>query len=350
MTFVETILHKMPQISKPRLSFLISLFGALACFVGRATMVNLSRFGAGSPRRLSRWFDKPFDWWQLNWTALEHTDVADHQLCACIDCTFLPSSGTQTWRLASFHHGATGRTETGCEAFVLGLLDADKHTAYSLQAWQNPASFPEHHQDLEENEPFTRVDFDVECIRERLYALLARGIGHLVADGDFARREVLEALEGTGLHLIAKLRWDANLRYLYIGPRKKGPGRPRLYDGKVDVEDLNRLEQLDAPDEDVELYGADLNAPHVGRTLRVVVVRTRRAGKVRHQVLFTTDLELEPGQVYLSMLQVALPARVCVSRRSSISWTELDSIPNEQAWTFWPTGGGLVRQETSRPN
>ena len=67
----------------------------------------------------------------------------------------------------------------------------------------------------------------------------------------------------------------------------------------VAFEDLSRFEQLDAPDEDVELYWADLNAPHFGRTLRVVVVRTRRAGKVRHQVLFTTDLELEPVQVYM---------------------------------------------------
>ena len=299
MTFVETTLHKMPQISKPRLSFLTSLFGALACFVGRATMVHLSRFGAGSPRRLSRWFDKPFDWWHLNWTALEHTDVADHPLCACIDCTFLPKSDTQTWGLASFHHGATGRAETGCEAFVLGLLDADEHTASSLQAWQTPASFPKHNQDLEEGEPFTRVDFYVECVRERLDALLARGIGHLVADGYFAKTKVLEALEGTGLHLISKLRCDANLRYLYTGPRKKGPGRPKLYDGKVDFENLSRFEQLDAPDKDVELYWADLNAPHFGRTLRVVVVRTRRAGKVRHQVLFTTDLEWEPVKVYV---------------------------------------------------
>ena len=139
MTFVEIILHKMPRNSKPRLSFLTSRFGALACVVGRATMLHLSRFGAASPRRLSRWLDKLFDGWHLNWTALEHTDVADHQLCACVDGTFLPSGGTQTWVVASFHHGTTGRAETGCEAFVLGLLDADEYTASSRQAWPTSA-------------------------------------------------------------------------------------------------------------------------------------------------------------------------------------------------------------------
>ena len=96
MTFVETILHRMPQISKPRFSFLVALFSALSCFVGRATMLNLSRFGAGSPRRLARWFQNPFAWHTLNWLALEHTGVLENHLAACIDCTFLPKSGKQT--------------------------------------------------------------------------------------------------------------------------------------------------------------------------------------------------------------------------------------------------------------
>ena len=62
MTLVETILHKMAPISKPRFSFLLALFGAFSCFLGRATMLNLARFGAGSPRRIARWFARPFDW------------------------------------------------------------------------------------------------------------------------------------------------------------------------------------------------------------------------------------------------------------------------------------------------
>ena len=53
MTFVEHILHQMPQLSKPRFHFLVALFHALSCFVGRATMLNLSRYGAGSPPALA---------------------------------------------------------------------------------------------------------------------------------------------------------------------------------------------------------------------------------------------------------------------------------------------------------
>ena len=42
------------------------------------------------------------------------------------------------------------------------------------------------------------------------------------------------------MHQIGKLRHDANLRYLYQGGRP--PGRPKLYDGKVDLDDLSRFE------------------------------------------------------------------------------------------------------------
>ena len=290
MTFVETILHKMPQLSKPRFSFLIALFGALSCFVGRATMVNLSRFGAGSPRRLHRWFERPFDWPTLNWTALEQTEATDHLLTICVDCTFLPKSGSHTWGFASFHNGATGRSEPGCEACVVGLLDLDEQTAYTLEAHQTPAGF--------DDEDLTRSDFYLECILAQRDDLIAHSIRHVVGDGFFAKTKFIEGLVEAGLELVSKLRCDANMRYLYTGPRTSGRGRPKLYDGKVDWEELSRFERLSDPADGVELYWADLNSPHFGRNLRVVVVVQEHKGKRRRTLLFTTDMELEPIWVY----------------------------------------------------
>ena len=50
------------------------------------------------------------------------------------------------------------------------------------------------------------------------------------------------------------LRRDAHLRRLYSGPRGDGPGRPKTYDGKVDVSDLAHCEQVDAGDADITLH------------------------------------------------------------------------------------------------
>jgi len=60
---------------------------------------------------------------------------------------------------------------------------------------------------------------------------------------------------------------DANLRYLYTGPRKKGPGAPKQYDGKVDFGDLSRFERYGTVPgkEHVEIYARRLNSPHLKR-------------------------------------------------------------------------------------
>lgn len=296
MTFVETIVHQIPALSKPHRDFLVALFAALSCFVGRATMLNLSRFGAGSPRRIDRWLRRPFDWKALNWTALEHEGVTNHGLLACFDCSFLPKSGKHTWGKATFYNGCASRPEPGCELASLGLLDPVEHTAYALESWLTPASFPKP-EDPDQPTP-TRTDFYAQRIRLVASWLLSRGVGHIVCDGGFANLKFLTELDKTDLELISTLRRDSDMRFLYTGPRKTGPGRPKLYDGKVDWRDLSRFERMECEDEDVELWWADLNSPRFKRTLRVVVCLRGKGSRRRRKLLFTTDLTLEALEVY----------------------------------------------------
>ncbi len=56
------------------------------------------------------------------------------------------------------------------------------------------------------------------------------------------------------------MRRDANLRYLYQGPKRPGPGRPKTYDSKVRWDDLSRFEHLDSEENDgVVLYHQVVN-------------------------------------------------------------------------------------------
>ena len=62
---------------------------------------------------------------------------------------------------------------------------------------------------------------------------------------------------------------------------------------------MSRFAPLESPEGDPnELAWADLNAPHFKRTLRVVVARWECQGKARRAAFFTTDLEMEPVEVY----------------------------------------------------
>ena len=75
MTYVDRVLSWMPEVFKPQKKAFIALLGALMCFTGRATMRNLSRYGAGSEKRLRRWASEDFDFSELNMRLLSKHQV-----------------------------------------------------------------------------------------------------------------------------------------------------------------------------------------------------------------------------------------------------------------------------------
>ena len=59
----------------------------------------------------------------------------------------------------------------------------------------------------------------------------------------FAKKKYVDGVRELDLHVIGKLRSDANMRYLYTGPKREtGSGRQKTYDGKVNWQDLSRFE------------------------------------------------------------------------------------------------------------
>ena len=99
-------------------------------------------------------------------------------------------------------------------------------------------------------------------------------------------------------HALVKtgVRHDANLRYLYQGPGRPGPGRPKSYDGKVQWDDLSRFECVTSEDDPVRLYHQVLNHAHLRRNLRVVLVVDTRSQ--RRAVLFSTDTAMNAQALY----------------------------------------------------
>ena len=59
---------------------------------------------------------------------------------------------------------------------------------------------------------------------------------------DYSKVKFVDGVRKTGLHLISKLRSDANLPYLY--DPKESTGRKRQYDGKVKFNDLSRFDHV----------------------------------------------------------------------------------------------------------
>ena len=132
---------------------------------------------------------------------------------------------------------------------------------------------------------------------------------YLTVDGSFANADFIDGVSALGLDVIGKLRCDlpvrktctqtgANMRYLYEGPKRPGRGRQKTYDGKVDWQDLSRLDYV-GKDEYITLYTKLLNHVKFERILRIVVlVKHTQEGTPRHVILFSTDENLDAWKVY----------------------------------------------------
>jgi hypothetical protein len=106
----------------------------------------------------------------------------------------------------------------------------------------------------------------------------------------------LGGVRALGLDQIGELRIDANLRYLYQGPPRPGPGRPKTYDGKVYWNDLSCFEKVETDDDDIVLYHQVLNHVQFQCNLRVVLVVDTKHH--RRAVLFSTDVALDALPLY----------------------------------------------------
>ena len=127
---------------------------------------------------------------------------------------------------------------------------------------------------------------------------LPKAVRYGVFDGAFARKKFVSGVREMGLHVVSKLRCDADLGYLYEGPQNKR-GRPRLYDGKVVFNELSRWHSLGEVEEHLHLYTVLAYHRGLKRVVRVVLLLCDEVpAKPRYVLLFSSDEALEGQKVY----------------------------------------------------
>ena len=135
--------------------------------------------------------------------------------------------------------------------------------------------------------------YHLEAVRPHL----PHPVRYLAVDGAYAKANFVGGAVECQLDVISKLRCDANLRYLYTG-KQKTRGRPRKYDGKVDLTDLSRFTSVQSLQPDVELYTQRVWHVSLKREIRVVYLIDRRSPhRVGTCLLFSTDVDQDPTQI-----------------------------------------------------
>lgn len=285
---VSASLQNLDKISKPRFKFMLAVFDMWLSLPLRYTMLNLSRFGQYCDKSIRLYFEQFFDFVSFNTHLLEKH--GSKELIVAFDPTFIPKSGKQTPGLGKWWSGTRQCALKGLEIGCLAVVDVGASTALSVEAVQTPT--PEALQSQGKN----LISHYVSIIQKQLPVLKTIAVEYLVADGYFMKHDFIHPLVKQGLHIITKMRPDANLRYVYNGPKAKGRGRPKRYDGKVDCccIDKRRIRKL-GEEEQTVYYSGLVYAIALKQVVRIVYVQDKQSNS--YQILVCTNTELSAEKI-----------------------------------------------------
>ena len=291
---INAIIEKINGIDKSRRKFMLHLFLLFMGLRGRYNFLNMGRYGSYSEQTYRNNFSEHFDFLRFN-KELINQHCSKHIVIA-FDPSYIPKSGKHTEHLGWFWSGTSGKALKGLEIGVLGAVDVENNTAMSLEAIQTPSAT-----ELKE-EGMSLVDHYAKMIIERKQTLQALS-GYLAVDAYFSKeRFILPILGHTSLHIIGKLRTDANLWYPYEGERTGKKGRPRSYSDKVDWNTIDK--QRITPcyqDPETRMYEGIVYSKMLERKIKIVYIERWKDNKYsgEHVILFTTDVELEGYLIFL---------------------------------------------------
>ena len=293
MKLIETILNDMKKVSKPQKKFLLKAIQAFLSIGGKLTFSNMCRYVGLCEKTFARQFSKQFCFAEFNQKLLAGVSGKDTELAVAFDPFFMPKSGGNTHGLGKFWSGGNGRVEKGLEASVLCIVDLVQRTAYALSSKQTPTT--EEIKKLNPHDQETsRIDWFVSYVTS-LIPFFPSGVKHILVDAYFFKEKFVAGMCEAGLYVVSKLRKDARLISLYMGPqkvrgRRKKFGEALSFDG---------LPEIITEDQDVVLKSSVAHSMALNRTIQVVLVRKKLSNnRVMEALLFTTDLALTPLKVY----------------------------------------------------
>lgn len=282
----------MSSIGRWQFKFMSNLLPLLLAMRGRYNFCNMARWSHYQESTFRENFSRSFDWLAFN-THLAQQFLSD-DLAVAFDPSYVPKSGKHTPGIGYFYSGCAGRELRGLELGGLAVIDQCDKAALHLEAVQTV--------DLNEDESL--LDFYARSICERAGPLqqLSR---LLLVDAYFSKRPFIDTMRNAGFHVITRLRKDARLRYLYHGLRGKGRGRPKTYDGSIDVRNL-RMDHVracaQAEDGSWIAYELVANVQAWKRTAKLIIVHELcMDGSIKSvRIIASTDLAMDGGEILLA--------------------------------------------------
>lgn len=290
ISLVTASIEQVKGITKPQKKFLSWIFEKWVMLPVRHNFLNLFRYGGGSycEKSIRHQFSRRINF--CGWFESSMGSLKNKTCIAAFDPSHIGKSGKKTYGKDRFWSGKDQRAKPGLEIGCLALVDVEDSTAYSVEAVQTPADMKgklmAHYVGIIKN--------NMETLR--------RYTEYLAVDGYFMKKTFIDPVLSLNLHVITRMRPDANLLYLYTGPQKTGRGRKRSYGGKVDVKKIDKRKWKSCYKDD-HAQGFELKVWCVTLKRIVKVVYLQSGDRNRYIIFLSTDTELK-GETIIRYYQL----------------------------------------------
>ena len=279
------------KISKPRKYFIAYTLWLFASIKGRINFLQFERFGKFCEQYFRIGFQKEFNFLAFNAALLkEHLSPV---LAIAMDPSYISKAGKFTSGVGKFWSGCDAKAKWGLELCGFAVVDILAHTAWHLKAFQSPSS-----------EELKKMD---SCLLSHYGKLVVEHADkwtdfskYMLADAFFSKKPFVDKVLEAGMHLISRIRDDADLKYMYRGAQKPGKGRHKKYDGKVDRKKPN-MEYfiMEETTDEYQIFSAQVYCKAFKRKIRLALVIFYKNGKeIARKMYFSTDTNLTASEVF----------------------------------------------------
>lgn len=289
-SLINNILGRLTKLSKPKKDFFIEIMLLFISIPGRMNFLQFGRYGKFGEQRYRQQFEKQFDFLSFNKEIiLSH---GSGNFAIAFDPSYISKSGKKTYGFDKFWSGVAGQAKLGLEISGIAAIDIVNKTALHIEAVQTPT-----YVDIEEKN-MSLLDWYANIIVQRKATLLAIS-NYLVADAYFSKRPFADKIiENAQMHLISRLRNDSDLNYLYYGEPTGKKGRPKKYDGKIDLKKINKTYfELVLDNDQTAVYTAIVYAKGLKRNIKLVYEQPKGENTKSYLLFFSTDLELDALEI-----------------------------------------------------
>jgi len=272
------------ELNKPRKDFIVSVLWHILSIKGKLNFLQFGRFSALGEQTYRNQFEKKFDFFAFNKQLINQ--VASGERVVALDPSYIPKAGKSTYGRGKFWSGVAKAAKWGLDICGFAVVDIVNNTALHLNAWQTPSAT-----ELV-NKGLNLLTYYASLVAENAEKFKEFS-DYMIADAYFSKKPFVDIVLLVGLHFISRLRDDSVLKYKYYGEKTGKQGRPKQFNGKVDVKNLNtNYFSLDLSTEDIKIYSAVVYSKAFKRDIKLAVAIFYKDGKeIARKLYFSTDLE-----------------------------------------------------------